>query len=162
MYSPFAFTLSPLDHASFATSSRLLSCLVTESLLKAIFVPTRSLQEDFVGTAIVLTPPASKHEAPYILRDVFVIVPLRQIPVFKPGSNVEIGLLDPLDMLPYVYESFRDVKAFPSHNTQVCHRYRIGWTISIMRSICLCTPVFQCIIADAAYSTARRNFCMGE
>ena len=123
MSSALASTLSPLDRASFATLSRLLSCLVTESLLKAIFVPIGPTpQEYLIGAAIVLNPLASQHETPYMLEDVFAVVPLRHIPIFKSRSDTEIGLLDPLDMLPCVFEPIHDVKASPSHrySTQVC------------------------------------------
>lgn len=100
-----ASILSPSDRASFATSSRLLSCLIAESLLKAIFVPACDISlKHFVGTAIVLTSTASKRNRPYSPDDIFAIIPLRRIPVFKARCKNEIGLLDPLDMLPCVYE----------------------------------------------------------
>ncbi|KIJ27922.1 hypothetical protein M422DRAFT_37526 [Sphaerobolus stellatus SS14] len=97
-----AASLAPAERAAFATSSRLLSCLVTESLMNAIFV--RGQSNEVASTAIVLTPEASKHEGPYAPEDVFVAIPLRHIPIFKPKSATLIGLLDPLDMFPYVYE----------------------------------------------------------
>ncbi|KAF8506287.1 IucC family-domain-containing protein [Hysterangium stoloniferum] len=97
-----AASLIPADRASFATSSRLLSCLVTESLLKAFFVPATSSQ--LAGTAIILTSTAGKRSSPYAAEDVLAIIPLRDVPIIRPDSTTEIGLLDPLDMLPKVYE----------------------------------------------------------
>jgi hypothetical protein len=86
----------PRDRASFATSSRLLSCLIAESLLKAIFVPACDIPlKHFIGAAIVLTSSASKRDRPYNPDDIFAIIPLRHIPVFKPRCKDEIGLLDP-------------------------------------------------------------------
>lgn len=121
MYSASASALSPPERASFSTSSRLLSCLITESLLKAVFVPIcSSPQEYLAGTAIVFTPAASKHEGPYTPRDIFAVLPLRHIPIFKPHSNTEIGLLDPLDMLPYVYELPTDEKSRHGDTNNVC------------------------------------------
>jgi len=95
------------DRAVFATESRLLSCFITESLLKAVFVPC--LQEHLVGAAVVLSSIASKRDAPYAIADVFAVIPLRHVPIFKSGSKLEIGLLDPLDMLPYVFQLCGDV-----------------------------------------------------
>ena len=96
-------SLSPSARAAFATESRLLSCFVTESLLKAVFLPCR--QEHLVGAALVLSFSASKRDsAPYSLADIFAVIPLRHVPIFRSGTQFEIGLLDPLDMLPYVYK----------------------------------------------------------
>ncbi|KAF8531371.1 IucC family-domain-containing protein [Gautieria morchelliformis] len=95
-----ASTLAPPDRASFATLSRLLACLVTESLLKAIFLTCPRPQSYLVGAAIILHAHASKHEGPYFPEDVFAVIPLRHMPIFQPRSDTEIGLLDPLDMHP--------------------------------------------------------------
>ena len=105
---------SSAERASFATTARLLSCLVTESLVRAVFVPLQ--WSDCVGIGVVLkaaTIPAHncKRED-----DVLAIVLLRHVPVLKTdfdsvssdrehhgsGNVKEIGLLDPLDMFPLV------------------------------------------------------------
>jgi len=102
MFSRSSTSLAPPERAAFATSSRLLSCLITESLLNAIFVPGE--KHNVAGTAIVLTPEASKGESHYSAEDVFAILPLRHVPIFKPNATTLIGLLDPLDMFPYVFK----------------------------------------------------------
>jgi len=99
---------SSAERAVFATTARLLSCLVTESLVRAIFAPLQ--WSDCVGVGVVLKAPIStvpthncKH---YLQGDVLAIVLLRHDPVFKTDSSdlrgKEIGLLDPLDMFPLV------------------------------------------------------------
>jgi len=108
MSSPLS--LSYGDRAAFAVTSRLLACLITESLLKAYFIPLDS--PEAVGACIVLSNSASKADQPpakpYRPADIFVIVPLRTLPVLKlpkdPLINNQIGLADPLDMLPWIYE----------------------------------------------------------
>lgn len=98
--------LSSAERASFATTARLISCLVTESLVRAIFVPLQ--WSDCVGIGVALRAPVatisthnSKQED-----DVLAIVLLRHVPILKIDSKgprgKEIGLLDPLDMFPLV------------------------------------------------------------
>jgi len=97
---------SSAERAAFATSARLLSCLVTESLVPAVFIPLR--WSDCVGIGVVLKPPAStarvQASRSYSQEDVLSIVLLRHVPIFKVDSSdprgKEIGLLDPLDMFP--------------------------------------------------------------
>jgi hypothetical protein len=97
---------SSAERAAFATIARLLSCLVTESLVPAIFIPLKWF--DCVGIGVILKPHTStvpaqdsrsnSHE------DVLSVILLRYVPIFKADSNDprgnEIGLLDPLDMFP--------------------------------------------------------------
>ncbi|KAJ3572545.1 hypothetical protein NP233_g3007 [Leucocoprinus birnbaumii] len=105
------FNLPPHQHATFAVISRLLSCLVTESLLRAYYIPITGVS-DVSGFAVILATHLLS-EQPIINRslrphDIFAIVPLRNAPAF--GDAVlsrhgrAIGLLDPLDMVPVVYE----------------------------------------------------------
>jgi len=99
---------SSVERASFATTARLLSCLVTESLVRAIFIPLQ--WSDCVGIGVVLNAPISTiptHNCKQ--EDVLAIVLLRHLPVLKADSESgdeprakEIGLLDPLDMSPSV------------------------------------------------------------
>lgn len=90
---------SSAERAAFATTTRLLSCLVTESLVRAIFIPLQ--WPNCVGIGVVLKP--TKSTASYFQEDILSITLLRHIPVFKAGSSDprgnEIGLLDPGDML---------------------------------------------------------------
>lgn len=102
MFFRSAAFLAPAERAAYATASRLLSCLVTESLLNAIFVKGDS--NELAGTAIVLTSEASQRGGPYSSEDIFAVIPLRHVPIFKPRNTQLIGLLDPFDMLPYIFE----------------------------------------------------------
>ncbi|KAJ3920117.1 IucC family-domain-containing protein [Lentinula edodes] len=105
--------MDPFTKAQFATSSRLVSCLVTESLSRALYykfpLPTPPSPGDITGFCVLLSgtlssqPPRSLNE-PYILSsDVLAIVLLAHVPVFKhDGTDLrgqEIGLLDPMDMI---------------------------------------------------------------
>jgi len=107
--------LPPHEHAPFAVISRLLSCLVTESLLRAYYVPL-STSASAAGVLVVLSTHLIS-ENPILNRvlrsnDVLAIVPLHHPPVLR-GSTVYrhgrlVGLLDPLDMMPFVYEFTED------------------------------------------------------
>ena len=99
--------LSPLQRAAFAVSSRLISCLVTESLLRAIYLPLPD--PTVAGFAIVfLNESNDSCPSPFTakLDDIFAIIPLQHIPiVYDLNDNPtikDISLLDPLDMIPLV------------------------------------------------------------
>ena len=101
--------LNPRHRASFATGSRLLSCLVTESLLPALYFPLHDF--DATGFAVVLrkaSPNASSGRSLYKSTDILAVIPLRGIPIFKDDladhEGKFIGLLDPLDMIPLIFE----------------------------------------------------------
>jgi hypothetical protein len=101
--------LTPGDRAAFATSARILSCLVTESLLRALYFPLHGFEAN--GVCVILnngvssTPPSPQ---PYASKDIFAVIPLYHVPVFKHDGTdsraKEIALLDPLDMMPLVFE----------------------------------------------------------
>jgi len=103
-----AMVSSSAERAAFVTTARLFSCLVTESLVRAIFVPCR--WSDCVGISVILKAPISTIPARncklFSQGDVLAIIPLRNVPVIKSDSNdprgKEVGLLDPLDMFPLV------------------------------------------------------------
>ncbi|KAJ7671582.1 hypothetical protein DFH06DRAFT_1366688 [Mycena polygramma] len=104
------FNLPPHDHASFAVSSRLISCLVTESLLRAFYLEAK-MSATMAGILVILSTSVIS-EQPVITRalrpnDIFAIVPLRNTPVFKDATPTKhgrvVGLLDPLDMVPEIY-----------------------------------------------------------
>ncbi|KAG5652765.1 hypothetical protein H0H81_003703 [Sphagnurus paluster] len=100
--------LNPADRAVFATNARLISCLVTESLLRAIYIPIS--RTDAIGMCVVLENEVSSDAShkPYQSKDILAIVPLLHLPLFRhDGTDLrgkEISLLDPLDMMPVVFE----------------------------------------------------------
>ncbi|KAI0321791.1 IucC family-domain-containing protein [Amylostereum chailletii] len=101
-------SLAPQPRAVFATTARLISCLVTETLARALYVPLPASAAPAIGVAVVLSGHASSKPpaeyAAYAPTDVLTIVPLKHVPVLKHDGTdpraKEIGLLDPLDMLP--------------------------------------------------------------
>ena len=104
-----ASRLQPSDRAAFAVTSRLLSSVVTESLLRSYYVPIHS--EEARGICIILSSDVmSEHHVltrSLLPEDVFAIIPLHQEPIFS-GTHSELGrpiwLLDPLDMVPFIFE----------------------------------------------------------
>jgi hypothetical protein len=103
--------LSSAERAVFATTARLLSCLVTESLVRATFIPLPWSDPDGVGVGAVLNARISSIPAldckDYSKKGVLAIVALKHVPKFRHGASdpreKEIGLLDPLDMFPLVF-----------------------------------------------------------
>ncbi|KXN81324.1 hypothetical protein AN958_05179 [Leucoagaricus sp. SymC.cos] len=104
-------SLPPAQHATFAVISRLISCMVTESLLRAYYIPLLGVP-DASGFAVILSTHLLS-EQPIINRslrphDIFAIIPLQHLPPLSeaPASRhgQPIGLLDPLDMTPAFYE----------------------------------------------------------
>jgi len=94
------------QRANFATTARLLSCLVTESLVEAIYIPSPA-QNTFQGWAIILAPGLSLDAiAGKDIGSVLAAVPLHHEPVTKSNSTGSslIGLLDPMDMMQVIYE----------------------------------------------------------
>lgn len=118
---PLHCPLHRADRAASAVASRLLSRLVTESLLKALFVPIKSVK--IVGVCIVLSRTTDATglplDRPYRSTDIFAIIPLRALPIIKGSSHAnveqEITLVDPLDMLPYIYEVCENAKPDLAH-----------------------------------------------
>lgn len=121
--------LNPGDRAIFAVNARLICCLVTESLLRALYFPIHGFEA--TGICVLLhngvssKPPSQK---PYESQDVLAVVPLRHVPCFRhDGTDTrgkEIGLLDPLDMLPLVFEVDADgsqPKEIEVHHTDLFH-----------------------------------------
>ncbi|THH15695.1 hypothetical protein EW146_g4821 [Bondarzewia mesenterica] len=101
--------LEPADRAAFAVTSRLLASIVTESLLRAFYVPVKS---NLVAGVCVILSIHVISEQPILERsirpaDVFAIIPLHHAPIFKGVAGKHgrpVWLLDPFDMLPWVYE----------------------------------------------------------
>ncbi|KAG6884884.1 hypothetical protein C0993_007549 [Termitomyces sp. T159_Od127] len=101
--------LTPSDRAIFATNARLISCLVTESLLKALYIPIVGFKIN--GIAVVLLGEFDAPPRPYQSKDILAIVALQDIPFLDKESEGsyerKIGLLDPLDMVPFIFEVSR-------------------------------------------------------
>ena len=103
-------TVSFDRRAAFTVASRLVAALITEGLLKAIFLPIKS--PGAVGACVVLSSEASNAGFPlarrYCPADIFTIVPLRTLPILTTAGSSHLGrsiaLVDPLDMLPWMYE----------------------------------------------------------
>jgi len=103
--------LQPTERAAFAVASRLLASIVTESLLRAFYIPIHSEEALACGVCIILSTNVMA-ENPIPTRalgpaDVFAILPLHQEPVFSgtvTGHGRPIWLLDPLDMIPSIFE----------------------------------------------------------
>ncbi|KAF8626421.1 hypothetical protein AX17_006587 [Amanita inopinata Kibby_2008] len=102
--------LSPQERAAFAVSARLISCLVTESLLDTLFFPLTEL--NVVGLAVLLLDNANPRPtclptgAAYQANNIFAIIPLQHIPILSEEDAFpvkRIRLLDPLDMLPLIF-----------------------------------------------------------
>lgn len=100
-----ARSLPPADRAALGSTVRLLSCLVTESLVRALYFPLEGFEA--TGFTTVLKPEVPLSRA-YTSADILAVVPLRHLPVFKHDGQddraKEIGLLDPFDMMPLVLE----------------------------------------------------------
>ncbi|KAJ6570145.1 hypothetical protein DFH09DRAFT_1154136 [Mycena vulgaris] len=101
--------LAPADRAAFGTAARLLSCLVTESLARGIYL---KLGDGFDASGICVVLLADRSRPAYTASDILAIIPLRHVPVFKHDGTdprgQEVGLLDPMDMLPLVFEFATD------------------------------------------------------
>ncbi|KAJ7733429.1 IucC family-domain-containing protein [Mycena maculata] len=104
--------LDPADRAAFGVAARMLSCLVTESLARGIYLKLAD-GLDASGICVILLADISSCASPdvstaYTASNVLAIIPLRQVPIFKHDGTdprgQEIGLLDPMDMLPLVFE----------------------------------------------------------
>ena len=101
--------LQPSEVAAFSVTSRLLASIVTESLLDAYYIPI--LSEEIRGICVLFsTHMMEEHPIPtgsLCPADVFAIIPLHQEPVCfgtPTRHGTPIWLLDPLDMIPSVFE----------------------------------------------------------
>ncbi|KAJ7164010.1 IucC family-domain-containing protein [Mycena crocata] len=117
--------LAPADRAAFGVAARMLSCLVTESLARGIYLKLAD-GLDATGICVVLLADVSASPPPdiataYTLKNILAIIPLRHVPVFKHDGTdprgQEIGLLDPMDMLPLVFEFTTDADQPNEHAT---------------------------------------------
>jgi hypothetical protein len=96
--------LAPLQRAEFAVTARLLSCLVTESLLRALYFSLSDSSATGFALVLLHDPASQVTSAKWQLADVFAFIPLQGTPVLtdrEDNSMIrEIALLDPLDMVP--------------------------------------------------------------
>ncbi|KAF8348962.1 IucC family-domain-containing protein [Amanita rubescens] len=96
--------LAPLQRAEFAVTARLLSCLVTESLLRALYFSLSDSSATGFALVLLHDPASQVTSAKWQLTDVFAFIPLQGTPVLtdrEDNSMIrEIALLDPLDMVP--------------------------------------------------------------
>ncbi|KAJ3840591.1 IucC family-domain-containing protein [Lentinula raphanica] len=114
MIPPEPFSLDPDSRAAHAIWSRLLSCLVTESLLRAFYHPLPLNAPGPAKGIMVILSTNLISERPTISRalvasDIYAIVPMYREPVLKKEDPAHkhgrpIALVDPLDMLPEIYE----------------------------------------------------------
>ncbi|PPQ77137.1 hypothetical protein CVT25_010831 [Psilocybe cyanescens] len=129
----------PQERAEFATTSRLLSCLVTESLTPAFYLPRGDTENG--GLAVILKSGRSCSKLP-LPDDILAIVPLHHAPVYRPDSTnaavgVEIGLLDPLDMASMVFEIESDPTGLPQ-DSGVPNEYNtvISSILDVLNNVC--------------------------
>lgn len=100
-------------YASFATTSRLVACLTSESLVPVFFVP--STEEDLEGVCLLLRPKTVQDEqdipTKVTVDDILAVVPLRGLPIINNASVAilngvqcpRIDMVDGLDMLSHIY-----------------------------------------------------------
>lgn len=100
--------LQPSEMAAFSVTSRLMASIVTESLLDAYYIPIDS--EEIRGICVLLSIHVEEHpisNGSLCPEDVFAILPLHQEPLCS-GTPTRYGktiwLLDPLDMIPSIFE----------------------------------------------------------
>jgi len=103
------------EHARFSVLSRLISCFVTEKILRAFWIPFERNIQGAAGIMVVLSTHTISENAniyrAFRSDDIFVIIPLHHPPVTQEEAHKHgqlIGLVDPSDMLPLVYEFRRD------------------------------------------------------
>ena len=116
--------LPPRKHAEFAVMSRLISCLVTERLLPAFYVPTKN-SYPASGIMVVISPRELLPSDSLNPNDIFVVVPLHHPPILLKEDCLRtyghrVGLVDPLDMLPVIYEP---TERSPIEDIYVCDAF---------------------------------------
>ncbi|KAF8456092.1 hypothetical protein BDZ91DRAFT_701712 [Kalaharituber pfeilii] len=107
-------------YANFAAASRLVSCLVSEGLRPAYFLPvtsssscssspSSSSSSNLIGAALLLSRTTERLEAATLASDVLAVVPLRSLPILDPKAATnsvngarrfpQIQLVDPWEMI---------------------------------------------------------------
>lgn len=101
-------------YASFATTSRLVACLTSETLVPVHFVPAATVGDDnFIGLCLLLRPTKEEFAIPsqVTLESILAVVPLRGLPIVDHAAMAiwngilcpRIDLVDNIDMLPHIY-----------------------------------------------------------
>lgn len=92
-------------YAKFATTSRLIACLVSESLVKAVYIPCN--EPGIQGLCLLLRP---QRQAITGLDDLLAVVPLSGVPILNETpllvqgvKGAHVILVDGWDMLPHIY-----------------------------------------------------------
>ncbi|KIK10167.1 hypothetical protein K443DRAFT_141341 [Laccaria amethystina LaAM-08-1] len=138
---------SPLERALFATTARLISCLVTESLTRAYYLPLH-LPNAPIGVAVLLAGNVFPDNTAFDAGDVIAVVALRHPPVFrgevKSSRGREIGLLDPQDLHHLVFLTSKTIIEGTSEHEELCSSIAkslgsAGWTITECFQLYLCT-----------------------
>jgi hypothetical protein len=116
--------------------SRLISCLVTEKLLPAFYVPTKNSYPE-AGIMVVISPRKLLPSDSLNLNDIFVIAPLHHPPVLLKEDCLHtygrrVGLVDPLDMLPVIYEP---AERSPIEDINVCDAFACVISILTMQIV---------------------------
>ena len=97
----------PKEHANFATAARLLSCLVSESLVPAIYRPLH--RNKVAGFATIFKGGVSLENSAFEADNILAVIPLHHAPIFKYDGDHrhghQIGLLNPMDMMFAFYET---------------------------------------------------------
>ncbi|KAJ7671583.1 IucC family-domain-containing protein [Mycena polygramma] len=131
--------LPPADRAAFGTAARMLSCLVTESLARGIYLKLAD-GLDATGICVVLLGDVSSRPPP----DIATAYTADNILADPRGK--EIGLLDPMDMLPLVFEFSSDGTQPGEHATLVTAISKAiagpGWDLSGPSLVPLRSPLF--------------------
>ncbi|KAF4613986.1 hypothetical protein D9613_007630 [Agrocybe pediades] len=104
--------LESRHRAAFAVLSRLISCLVTEQILRAFYLPLHDPPSGITGILVVLSTHTISEDVdvfrPLRSSDIFVVVPMQNHPVLKDEKARKhgwlVGLVDPLDMLSPMLE----------------------------------------------------------
>ncbi|KAJ6468399.1 IucC family-domain-containing protein [Mycena sanguinolenta] len=168
------FNLVPHEHASFAVSSRFISCLVTESLLRAFYLEAQ--QSTAMTGILVILSTSVISEQPVITRtlranDIFAIVPLRNPPVFSDAKPTKhgrvVGLVDPLDMIPEIYVLAETISGDPdgiSGTVLSCLRPP-PWELGKFNSLIKCTDptdLWNKFVKDVFIPDSLSNSIAGE
>lgn len=101
-------------YASFATTSRLVACLTSESLLPVYFVPAAVEADNFIGLCLLLRPVKNKEDDlihQVTLDSILAVIPLRGLPILDLTTTANwngivctrIDLVDNLDMQSHIY-----------------------------------------------------------
>ncbi|KAI8148450.1 IucC family-domain-containing protein [Fennellomyces sp. T-0311] len=134
MPAPYS-TAKNSHYGKFATTSRLVACLVSEGLVNTYFCPHK--HGVMVGLCIMIrvsgNGPAKKMSSQVALDDILAVVPLRGLPELNLGTSVQVNgvkctkidLVDPWDMLAHIYSPNAATTAAFLSDSDVIYRQTI-------------------------------------